>query len=41
MTTSQIDSPVRSVAEDSPGQPAPTAELQQLYRGDLFVVPSW
>ncbi len=31
MTTSQIDSPVRIVAEDSPDQPAPTPELLELY----------
>ena len=33
MTTSQIDSPVQIVAEDTPDQPTPTAELRELYRG--------
>lgn len=43
MTTSQIDSPVQIVAEDSPDQPTPTAELQQLYRGfeKELLVPLW
>ncbi len=43
MTTSQIDSPVQIVAEDAPDQPAPTAELQELYRGfeKELLVPLW
>ena len=43
MTTSQIDSPVRIVAEDSPSQPTPTAELEVLYRGfeKELLVPLW
>lgn len=43
MTASQIDSPVRIVAEDSPSQPAPTAELRELYRGfeKELLVPLW
>ena len=43
MTASQIDSPVRIVAEDSPSQPTPTAELEELYRGfeKELLVPLW
>ena len=43
MTTSQIDSPVQIVAEDSPDQPTPTAELRELYRGfeKELLVPLW
>ena len=43
MTTTQIDSPVRIVAEDSPDQPTPTAELQELYRAfeKELLVPLW
>jgi gentisate 1,2-dioxygenase len=43
MTTSQIGSPVRIVAEDSPSQPTPTAELEELYRGfeKELLVPLW
>jgi len=43
MTTSQIDSPVQIVAEDSSDQPTPTAELQELYRGfeKELLVPLW
>ena len=43
MTTSQIDSPVQIVAEDSPDQPTPTAELRELYRSfeKELLVPLW
>lgn len=43
MTTSQSDSPVQIVAEDSPDQPTPTAELRELYRGfeKELLVPLW
>ncbi len=43
MTTSQVDSPVRIVAEDAPDQPTPTAELEELYRGfeKELLVPLW
>jgi gentisate 1,2-dioxygenase len=43
MTTSQLDSPVQIVAEDSPDQPTPTAELLELYRGfeKELLVPLW
>ena len=43
MTTSQIDSPVQLVAEDSPDQPTPTDELRELYRSfeKKLLVPLW
>lgn len=43
MTTSQIDSTVQIVAEDTPDQPTPTAELLALYRGfeKELLVPLW
>jgi len=43
MTTSQLDSPVQIVAEDSPDQPTPTAELLELYCGfeKELLVPLW
>jgi len=43
MSTTQIDSPVRIVAEDAPDQPTPTPELEELYRSfeKKLLVPLW
>ncbi len=43
MTTSHVESPVRLVAKDSPGQPTPSPELDALYRGfeQELLVPLW
>ena len=43
MTTTQVESPVQIMTEESPDQPAPTAELSALYRGfeKELLVPLW